>query len=423
MPPNTMTKKIIDRYINKKFATYTAFLVVFLTVLGFIPGIFDYREGKNILSEWIMILFAMGFIINNKFLKLFVLWAILRHVIGFFEISSVNSAAQIAYFKLSYVTLNTMIAYSLAYTAFVKYTNKNMIKIILDCICYVSLFQCFFMILQACGIWVFASPKDCQLLLTKHWHGMISLFPISLFNDELSDTITGLMCNRNVTASMLVISMAAFFRNGWKKFIPVIIVCLFLTKSMGGLVPMVIIMAFYLYNISRNKKIFLANMSIIIICFSIFIICNESFVSLFKMSGRVHVIKESMQIIKNRPVIGFGCGQFKIAYNAIVQNKEKKQIIPFMTAHNEYLQVLFEFGAVGFIIMIAFIVSILRILTDMKNEYKLLLTLSIVSIMLNSFVNFTFHTTVAVLCLIFIGLIEILSKKGDCHEICVSREN
>ncbi len=95
------------------------------------------------------------------------------------------------------------------------------------------------------------------------------------------------------------------------------------------------------YLFSKNKKIALISLFIIVSMF----LYSSNFYGKFKANfdkktGRITVWKNTIKLANERPWLGYGIGTYKAVFPAL----SKMQTIPWKTAHNFWLQLLFEIG-------------------------------------------------------------------------------
>jgi O-antigen ligase len=114
------------------------------------------------------------------------------------------------------------------------------------------------------------------------------------------------------------------------------------------------------------------------------------------MAGRLSLIKDTLNIIKDFPLWGVGLG----ALGEIFQKYKSMQgSETFSFTHNEPLQLIAETGVLGFLLIIIFLVEyfkgILHLLFKRRNPYVIYLSLGclvgIISIFLHSLLDFVFH--------------------------------
>ena len=71
--------------------------------------------------------------------------------------------------------------------------------------------------------------------------------------------------------------------------------------------------------------------------------------------GRLVIVKDSMQMVRQRPVLGWGFGTFPVVYPSFRTFYSDFWI---NEAHNDYVQMLVETGLVGFAISLSFLMSL-----------------------------------------------------------------
>lgn len=89
-------------------------------------------------------------------------------------------------------------------------------------------------------------------------------------------------------------------------------------------------------------------------------------------AGRFPVYKDTLQLSLKRP-LGFGIGSYKILY-PIMCSKEIADEQPgsqWSTCHNDWLQILWETGFIGFFLFLGWIITIVINVVKQKNYIKL----------------------------------------------------
>jgi len=295
---------------------------------------------------------------------------------------------------------------------FIDKMRDEWIKSILNGICVIALLHCLFILLQFCGVWIFVHPKVGLNVIATYFNEIVIVADPFTLIGKRADTFTGLLDNTNMTSSLLLLGMPAFFRKRWALGLIPVIVCLLLARSLGGLIPAVVVIGvFLIYKLKRKgiDKAILA-VSFIVIAFGIYLCSTENISTLLQGSGRLKAwwVCLSDPVMK-RFIEGWGLGQYKVAYNVIATTFYKSTACPIV-AHNEYIQVLFELGIIGLMLIVGFLTTVFTNVFKSKNEYKLLIALGLIAVVLNAGVNFLFHTTVAWLALIYLGLLQTKNK-------------
>lgn len=100
---------------------------------------------------------------------------------------------------------------------------------------------------------------------------------------------------------------------------------------------------------------------------------------------RIGIWKNTLQIAKDRPILGYGAGNHKIAIMK-VETAQKKNFVVSDHAHNDFLEMLSELGLVGLLLYISLFASVIclgiRIILyrRTKEPYRLMALISIMLI-------------------------------------------
>jgi O-antigen ligase len=142
------------------------------------------------------------------------------------------------------------------------------------------------------------------------------------------------------------------------------------TRSMWVAIIVAAVSTLYLYE--RRKAIIL--LCIIIFFFAVIILSNNTFrqrttsvVTSFitqntysSTGNRIELWKGALIMFKESPLLGIGLGDFQKNAEQLISEKKLKQLSDTNHAHSIYLQVLATRGTVGFIVLIALLISLLR---------------------------------------------------------------
>tara|TARA_B100000965_G_C19078808_1_gene535324 strand:- start:84 stop:536 length:453 start_codon:yes stop_codon:yes gene_type:complete len=115
-------------------------------------------------------------------------------------------------------------------------------------------------------------------------------------------------------------------------------------------------------------------------------------------------VKESLDRILKKPILGYGTGSFGTIF--IDEVKSGHDFSKHKTPHNQYLYVWFELGIFGLLLLLAIFFNQIRELFKMKDGlHRILLPLSFMFLMLVDSYLFIFTLTIA-----YIYLFTIYSR-------------
>jgi len=362
------------------------FIVLLFVFFGILPSYdVSIRTGRTLIAEWAVIALCALFFLKNNWIKAFLIWALVRSIMG--------------WNKYSFLTLHTIFVYLVFYQVMINEIKEEYIDYILNCICVLALINFTLMILQYYGTWVVLVPKgEFQTYFTL-LNGWIVFTPQKIY------PVLGFLSNINMTSAFMAICLPAFFRKRWIFAIPLIIVSLLLAKSLSGLIPAFIAICLYIVIKCRKYRLFIVGG--LSIAFVAYLFKTESTAILsLSCGGRLAIYKAiAKYIIPIRPIVGWGVGQFKYLFPIICKNAIPDPIpgVNVLQAHNDFLQLWVEMGVIGFTLVCGYLFSLFRKAWRMK-DYILLLGILIITI--NANFNFLLHTTGGVLFLVYAVLIE-----------------
>jgi len=190
------------------------------------------------------------------------------------------------------------------------------------------------------------------------------------------------------------------------------VVALLLTRSLGALLSLflALVIYFYLRNKSKRRILILLSLGLAVIGV-IFVIrtCvhKEHLQPVFSAIARLGYWRESIEIIKARPLTGIGIGNFNLVWSRY--------------AHNSYLQIWAEMGILGIISILWLIIAIFK--TAPKNlkdaaytkETAGIIT-AIAVFLIHNFVDFSFFLPeVSLIWWGILGLsVGLLRSNGEC---------
>jgi len=279
-------------------------------------------------------------------------------------------------------------AYSVIYTLLITFiafdgvtTNAKLNKnAIFSALCVLGCVQTAFMMLQWFGVWIWFVPLDRGF--------------------------AGLFSNPNMAGSFLAIITPCYMRKKWIYVFPFIFFGIYLSDTMGALIPVSIFIIAYPFIFLKNnhiKKVYIAlSVFLSIVAVSVFI----KYGNLSSFNLRLSIWgKAIIQTFRNVPFVGYGVGSFKILFPKI-----SKEVYGYggangwaIQAHNEYIQALFELGIIGMVPIVLFLKRIIQKAFQMK---EWLLLSGVLIALLNASVNFLFHTVVCIVFLLYCSIIE-----------------
>ena len=107
---------------------------------------------------------------------------------------------------------------------------------------------------------------------------------------------------------------------------------------------------------------------------------------------RIVFIKETLNYIKKKPILGYGTGSFAKTFNKEIYRQEP---LLYTTPHNTYLYVWFEVGILGLIILLSIFYFQIKSLSKLKyNFHRILLPIGFMIIMLFDSYLFSFILTI-----------------------------
>src|SRR3990167_429597 len=197
---------------------FAAVTTLVTSILGWLPvkGL-SLRFAKQLLSELTLVIVLALFFIRNKWIKLFVVWIVLSAIPH--------------YSKWCHLAIFTLSLHLIGYEWLSRNLTEERVQKLLNAICVMCLLQTMWMALQAFNIWIIVYS-------TGRYPGMVF----------------GFQDHSNLAAAVLALGLPAFFRKKWNLFIPFIWVGLFVSRSMGGIIPAFIVTVSYVFILFRVQK-------------------------------------------------------------------------------------------------------------------------------------------------------------------------
>jgi hypothetical protein len=211
----------------------------------------------------------------------------------------------------------------------------------------------------------------------------------------------GLLANRNETAALLAFCFPAFLRPRWRYLAPVIVISMIATRSSGGLVSVmagsILLCLFY------ARFAWAAGLTALAI---IAALCFQAEVATsFVVRWPAWML--GIKLYTQHWLFGSGLGHWKAVF-------VKYHIFGgwFKTAHNEYLQMLFETGIFGASILVGYAARLIRQVFISAPAPKTVFAMAI--IMVNALFNFPFHiAATAMVAIAWMAIFEIETTKRN----------
>jgi hypothetical protein len=214
----------------------------------------------------------------------------------------------------------------------------------------------------------------------------------------------GLLANVNETSAFLAFCFPAFLRGKWKYFLWVPVLGIVWTRASMGYVSLIAGVMFFI-SFAYDRKYFNARVGF---WFSVLLVGTIAVYFQFVDPPGVErfwVWKIGLTKFTQHWIFGSGIGHWKIVF--------KKPMVTgtrWMTAHNEFVQGLFEMGVPFIICIIGYYVGIVR---GYAKDNLIPLT-AIVIISVNAFGNFCFHIApLAMVAVTWIAIADIYIKESN----------
>ena len=309
--------------INKLF-------IIFICLIPFGSFFFkqvDIWHGQGqFVQVGILIFFCCSFFekpkyiqILNKPLGVFTLWAGLVTSYWWIKVFFITQHYPIKVFFPFFNLLCLILLYKLI----IEYLDKKSIERILNYLRYSIIIILFYCVLQ-------------YLKLDEFYKGIVS--------GEKLNELVGIMGNRGHMAGFLTIIQPIFFRKELLNILSLILLwfIIFLTGSASALFVGISIILFWLL-MKRKYIFFMLGLfsSIILFAFIYF-----KFPVFFNDNFRFTVWSKAIEMIKKKPITGYGLGFFGVNKLSIYGHGQ------FQHLHNEWLQIILELGFIGLIFVL-----------------------------------------------------------------------
>ena len=216
--------------------------------------------------------------------------------------------------------------------------------------------------------------------------------------------------------SYFKLSLSPLFKIILLIFLPVYLFSLFTEAGKSGQLVFIVLLTIFIF-VELRKNIKYLALVLFLIYLSVFVVYNTSEalqkrftkeISIFlskESSSRSLLFTHSLDIIKKKPIIGYGTGSFTDIFRKI--NKKTEKIVRYnhKTPHNNYLYVWIELGILGLIILLSIFYFQIRELIKLKDGFvRILLPIMYLAIMFTDSYLFTHNTLVLY---IFLSIIAV----------------
>lgn len=290
--------------MNKKYSYLALALMIFSAL---IPPINFYVSAP--LEQWPMIILLAGF---------FGTAIIFMNVNVFVKIVSVGSFINCFFSVAPYISFTSYIA-------------------VVSC-CY------FYLVCSLVEDWkIIFKGLQSIVILTLIIIFMQCIGKDSLLNFGREVKCFGTVGNSMQMGSLSVILTAVLISYNPINFIFPLVVSFFCNSLWG---VMVFGVGLYVWLVKNNRNFAREILALCIVVFFGFAVCHEKFKDNMIVSGRVPVWKKTIELAIKRPMTGYGIGSYKDIFPALAQFN----CTPYKTAHNCWLQLLFEVGFPGLLL-------------------------------------------------------------------------
>lgn len=226
----------------------------------------------------------------------------------------------------------------------------------------------------------------------------------------------GLLDNFNSLSAAFAFCLPAFFESRWKWLIPFVILGLVLAKTVGGVLATAPVILYYSHRYLSGKVPNLLQIILIVILVSVCIVGYIKFVDVpnYKSRWAAWSVYGALSTDKNHSqLFGIGLGHWK----ALFKREDIRQEICrradcsqptkglyYAQAHNEFMQVDFEMGKIGLVLIIGYLINLLRRVRHIKDPIPILILLAII---IDSMVYFPLHIPIlAMIIIMTLAMVE-----------------
>jgi hypothetical protein len=287
------------------------------------------------------------------------------------------------YDRAGFLTFNMVLYASVWYALIVLFVKPDQIETLLNAICIVALLNVCMQVLQVSNIDPLYAPRYGE-----------------------RDITVGLMSNQNEVSALLAFSFPAFLRGKWKWGLIPLMFGFIAAKTTGGVMALGAGVVFWAWLQGHFWKALAAAA----VGLTLYVLVVDG----FQMFDRWYAWMHGLKLWKQHWLLGGGIGHWKIIMQQIPPDQQW-----WTTAHNEYVQGLFEMG-IGFAVILGgYLLNIYKRGVRLFRErigivrggsgapMGLCLT-ALVIIGVNSLVNFPFHIAITgFLAVTWMALLEV----------------
>lgn len=318
------------------------------------------RKYKNIIIILFVIYLALAptIIVSAGFMRLFPTFALILFLIfGIVSWSGIRNA------RIS--SLIKCFALYIVFNAFVTESAYDNILI--------TLIRSTFWIWSYCLSFVFFEDRCPDSKKYQKWVVLVSILMMLIFyvNHKLHLDNFGNETGDNIIFySLMLVPWIAHIHNNWPKWIIIILLllCTFLSLKRSSTIIMGVTVAImYYFDFLYNKKLKLTTF------FTGFLIIISLVSVLYFMSNNVAIVTQRFESIEDDG----GNGRNKIyedVYNRYISSSPKKQILGHgfdgvrrdsqsivpLSAHNDFLETMYDFGAIGLLFYVLIHLSLIK---------------------------------------------------------------
>ena len=202
------------------------------------------------------------------------------------------------------------------------------------------------------------------------------------------------------------VNLSSLIKNIFVFFLFVYLFSIFSEAGKTGQIALVLLIVVYIFQeLRKNIKKLILSLSLLFM--SVYLIYNSSenlqkrfekeinMVLNKESSNRLLLLQHSLEIIKQKPFVGYGAGSFSDKFGAI--NEETKKIVRYnhKTPHNNYLYIWVELGIFGLVALVSiFCFQIRELKTLNGGSIMVLLPIMYLLIMFTDSYFLSFNTLV-----------------------------